>query len=72
MLDGPYLATDPLVNVTNPVGAVPKKGTEKVRVVVDSSESGINGCMPARPVTLPNGRDALERVRARGWFGAKC
>lgn len=52
------------------LGAVAKKGSDKVRVILDCSKSGLNACLPSPPMRLPTVRHAA-RLMKQGWYAAK-
>ena len=72
VLDGPFSVSDTgHITVVQPLGAVEKKGTKKLRLVTDFTASGINGCLPPRPLFLPTMADAIRFVGGGGWYGSK-
>ena len=62
-ISGPYEEDE--VMVINPLSSVPKKGTDKIRVVVDITASGVNPAMTAPRFVLP----MVEDVAADSYEG---
>lgn len=59
------------VIVCQPLAAVPKKNTTRIRLVVDFTASGSNACLPPRAVSLPTCEDAVRNVAQCNMWGAK-
>ena len=72
IIQGPFRASE-LTNVivVNPMGAVPKKNSVKLRIIVDFTASGCNERLPALPLFLPTVQDCLDMVRRPGTYAAK-
>ena len=72
ILQGPFRASDVTnVIVVNPMGAIPKKNSVKLRIIVDFTASGCNEHLPALPLFLPTVQDCLDMVRRPGTYAAK-
>ena len=71
-LEGPYFKDDRThVIVTQPIGAVAKRGTEKVRVIVDFSISKTNDRLPKWLFKLPVVEDVVRHLRRPGMVAAQ-
>ena len=70
-LDGPFAVGDRMhVVVTQPIGAVSKKDSDKKRVIVDFSVSKTNDHLPAWSFSLPRVQDVLDHIRRPGMYGS--
>ena len=67
-MEGPYDAGDPRVFMTHPLAAVPKKGTTKLRLVVDMTASLLNDCLVAHRFILPQVEDVARKCYAGAWM----
>jgi hypothetical protein len=64
VLEGPFHTDDETnVHVVQPMAAVKKKNSERMRVITDYLVSGCNKCLPDMPFGLPTVGDALRLVR---------
>lgn len=54
--------------VVNPLGAVSKVGSSKIRIIMDCSASGVNSNIGHFPMTLPSVRDAIRLAKIGYWM----
>ena len=54
----------------SPMGAVPKPHSNKYRIILDCTASGVNSSMASMEMKLPTIRDAVRSIK-RNWFMAK-
>lgn len=66
-LKGPYETKDGL-HMTHPIGAVAKKGTTKLRIVIDMSITLLNAETRPPRFPLPTVEDAVEKAYPGCWF----
>ena len=57
--------------MTHPIAAVAKKGSEKIRIVIDMSVTLLNECMVAQRFILPQVEDVAQRCY-EGCFMMTC
>ena len=67
-MEGPYEEGDSRVFMTHPLAAVPKKGTTKLRLVVDMTASLLNDCLVAHRFILPQVEDVARKCYAGAWM----
>ena len=60
-LEGPFDKADGNVYMTHPLAAVSKKGSEKLRIVIDMSITMLNECLVAHRFILPQVQDVADR-----------
>lgn len=65
---GKVEAVDHVPYIVNSLGAVTKKDTGKVRVIVDCTKSGLNAHLSAPPMALPTIRDAARLIQPGFWM----
>jgi hypothetical protein len=57
-------------SLVHPLGAVPKAGPKRFRLIMDCTASGLNDCIRKSDLALPTVRDAMRAGR-RGWWAGK-
>ena len=60
-MEGPFEEGDPRVYMTHPMAAVAKKGSEKLRIVIDMTASLLNDCLIAHRFILPQVHDVAAK-----------
>jgi site-specific DNA-cytosine methylase len=65
-LEGPVHKHD--VHMTHPLSAVAKKGSEKVRVIIDMTASLLNECLVAQRFILPTVEDVATKCYRGAWM----
>ena len=68
-MEGPLSKDE--VYMTHPIAAVAKKGSEKIRIVIDMSVTLLNECMVAQRFILPQVEDVAQRCY-EGCFMMTC
>lgn len=67
-IEGPFEREEGQVYMSHPLAAVAKKGTSKVRIVVDLSVTGINACMIAQRYIMPQPSDVAAKCYKGAWM----
>ena len=65
-LDGPV--SKDLIYMTHPLAAVAKKGSDKVRIVIDMTASLLNECLVAKRFILPTVEDVATKCYRGAWM----
>lgn len=67
-MEGPYPEGAVEVFMTHPMAAVPKKHSEKLRIIVDCTASLLNDCLVAQRFVLPMVQDAARKCYRGCWM----
>ena len=67
-LEGPYEEAGRKIYMTHPMAAVAKKNSEKLRIVVDLSATGLNDCLIAQRFILPQIDDVVAMSYRGCWY----
>ena len=67
-MEGPFERSSEDVFMTHPMAAVPKKHSEKLRIIVDCTASLLNDCLVAQRFVLPMVQDAARKLYRGCWM----
>ena len=67
-MEGPFDGDGDEIYMTHPLAAVPKKHSEKLRIIVDCTASLLNECLVAQRFVLPQVQDAAAKCYKGCWM----
>ena len=67
-MEGPFDHANGNVYMTHPLAAVPKKGSDKLRIVIDMTATMLNECLVAHRFILPQVQDVAARCYPGAWL----
>lgn len=67
-MEGPFEKNDGKVYMTHPMAAVVKKGSDKLRIVIDMTATLLNDCLTAHRFILPQVSDVASRCYPGAWM----
>ena len=60
-MEGPFDSREGNIYMTHPLAAVPKKGSDKLRIVIDMTATMLNECLVAHRFILPQVQDVANK-----------
>ena len=67
-MEGPFEERSGHVYMSHPLAAVAKKGTDKLRLVIDMSATMLNECLIAQRFILPQVQDVVDHCYPGAWL----